>query len=298
MLQYPHMIAVGIGLSFVAMLCWGFGDFWIQRSTRKVGDWETLFIMTAFGTVVLLPFVWKTLPAIFMNGGQTLTILILASVVLFVAALLDFEGLRLGKLSVVEPIWSFEIPVSAFLAFVIIAERVSFAQMILVFLLLIFLIMVAFRGTKVSWSFFIERGVIIAFLGALMMGASNFFMGWGGRISDPLMVNFFTDAVLMILTGLYLVASGSWRHVGRDLRANLTTLLPMSIADKAAWVAYVFAMSLAPIAVATALSESYIIIAVLLGLYVNKERIQIHQKVGLVGAVLTALVLAALTSGV
>ena len=32
---------IGIALAFVAMLCWGFGDFMIQKSTRKVGDWET-----------------------------------------------------------------------------------------------------------------------------------------------------------------------------------------------------------------------------------------------------------------
>jgi drug/metabolite transporter (DMT)-like permease len=90
------------------------------------------------------------------------------------------------------------------------------------------------------------------------------------------MVNFFTDAVLAVLTGLYLLMSGSFRHIVRDVRKNLVLLLPMSIADKAAWVAFVFSMSLAPIAVATALSESYIIIAVILGLYVNREKIQAH----------------------
>jgi drug/metabolite transporter (DMT)-like permease len=91
---------IGIGLAFVAMLCWGFGDFFIQRSTRKIGNWETLFVMTVFGALVLLPFVWKTVPGVVMRGGNTLGILILASAVLFVAALLDFEGLREGKLSV------------------------------------------------------------------------------------------------------------------------------------------------------------------------------------------------------
>ncbi len=47
-------IEVGIGLAFVAMLCWGFGDFLIQRSARKLGDWETLFVITFFGVIVLL----------------------------------------------------------------------------------------------------------------------------------------------------------------------------------------------------------------------------------------------------
>ena len=70
----------------------------------------------------------------------------------------------------------------------------------------------------------------------------------------------------------------------------------MSIADNVAWVAYVFSMTLAPIAVATALSESYIVITVLLGLFVNHEKLQKHQKVGLVAAVAVALALASITS--
>lgn len=36
-------IEIGIILAFLAMVFWGFGDFLIQRSTRTVGDAETLF---------------------------------------------------------------------------------------------------------------------------------------------------------------------------------------------------------------------------------------------------------------
>ncbi|TSC57963.1 MAG: hypothetical protein Greene041679_205 [Parcubacteria group bacterium Greene0416_79] len=41
-------ITVGIGLAFVAMLSWGIGDFLIQKSTRKIGDTETLFLISFF----------------------------------------------------------------------------------------------------------------------------------------------------------------------------------------------------------------------------------------------------------
>ena len=70
----------------------------------------------------------------------------------------------------------------------------------------------------------------------------------------------------------------------------------MAISDNAAWIAYIFSMSLVSIAVATALSESYIIITVLLGLFINKERLQTHQKIGLVVALTAAIVLAAITA--
>src|SRR3989344_1304783 len=110
-------ISVGIGLAFVAMLCWGFGDFLIQRSTRKIGDWETLFFITAFGAVVLAPFVYKDIPSLFTEVSRTTYILLGASVILLIAALLDFEALKKGKLAVVEPIWSSEVPVAALLSF-------------------------------------------------------------------------------------------------------------------------------------------------------------------------------------
>ncbi|MFA6295607.1 MAG: DMT family transporter [Candidatus Paceibacterota bacterium] len=288
-------VSVGIGLAFVAMLCWGFGDFLIQKSTRKIGDWETLFFMTAFGALVLLPFVWKSLPTAFEN--QAFTILLLTSLILFIAALIDFEALKEGKLAVVEPIWSFEVPMAAFLAFIIIGERISGLQMFLVLALIIFLMLVAFREKKITKKLFMEKGVYLAFLGAMLMGSANFFMGWSGRVTDPLMVNFFTDAFIMILTGLYLVSKGRFLSLGRDLKNGYQVLLPMSIFDKVAWIAFVFSMTLAPIAIATALSESYIIIAVLMGLFVNREKILTHQKVGLVGAVVTVIVLSVITAG-
>jgi drug/metabolite transporter (DMT)-like permease len=101
----------------------------------------------------------------------------------------------------------------------------------------------------------------------------------------------------MIATGVYLVSHGKLRRTFRDLKKNYGVLLPMSISDKVAWLAFVYAMTLSPIAVATALSESYIIFAVLLGLLVNREKLHVHQKVGLVGAIIIAIILAVITAG-
>jgi drug/metabolite transporter (DMT)-like permease len=291
-------VTVGIGLAFIAMLCWGFGDFLIQKSTRKLGNWETLFFMTAFGALVLLPFVWQSIPKLFTTGSSTSTIWVLlgASIILLCAALVDFEALRKGKLAIIEPIWSFEIPMAAFLAFFILGERISVLQIIFVIILLLSLILVAFREKHFNKKFLMEKGVILAILGAILMGGANFFMGWGGRVSDPLMVNFFTDVFLMLVTFLYLISKGKFTGLWKDLKHGYPVLLPMSIADKVAWVAFVFAMTLSPIAIATALSESYIIVAVLLGLFINKEKLQKHQKIGLVGAIISAVVLAVISS--
>ncbi|MCX6715914.1 MAG: DMT family transporter [Candidatus Taylorbacteria bacterium] len=289
-------IGVGIALAFVAMLCWGFGDFLIQKSTRRIGDWETLFIMSFIGMFILAPFVWRQIPNVITNQGGSLLILLVASVVILLAALIDFEALKEGKLAIVEPIWSLEIPVAAFLAYFLVSERISVIQIILVSLLLIFLILVAFKQKRFSSSALLEKGVPLAILGAILMGSANFFMGWGGRISDPIMVNFFTDVFMVIATGIYLIGKGRFHRIFPDLKHTYIFVLPMSIADEVAWIAYVFSMSIIPIAVATALSESYIIIAVLLGLFISHEKLHTHQKIGLVGAIITAIVLAVITS--
>ena len=289
-------ITIGIGLAFVAMLCWGFGDFLIQKSTRKMGDWETLFIIALFGAIVLLPFVWRDLPDLFIKNGDRLLVLSITSVVLLLAALFDFDALKKGKLSVVEPIWSFEVPAAALLAFFILGEKISTLQIVLIVFLIVCFILIAFKEKTFSKKFFMEKGVILAFIGAILMGGANFFMGWGGRISDPLMVNFFTDVFIMIVTGAYLLLIGKFRSTFIDFKKQYKIMLPMSISDKAAWIAFVFSMSLVPIAVATALSESYIIIAVLLGLIINRERLQTHQKFGLIGAIITVIILILITA--
>lgn len=91
-----------------------------------------------------------------------------------------------------------------------------------------------------------ERGTVLAFFAAVMMGGANFFMGWFFRLNDSLMGNFVTDIFIAVI--------------------------------------------------AVALSESYIIIAVILGLAVNKERLERHQKIGLFVAMVSAIVLASTTA--
>lgn len=288
-------ISVGIGLAFVAMLCWGIGDFWIQKSTRKVGDLEALFFITFFGAFVLAPFAYPRLGEFWSAPVQTLLVVAVLCVTLLIAAFLDFEALRVGKLAVVEPIWSFEVPVAGLIAFFLLGERVGGVAVVLIVFLLLGLALVSLKGNFKLHRFLLEKGTLLAFLGALMMGTANFFMGLSSRLSDPIMANFISDVFIALVTGCAILYRGKIGKTFRDIRSNLPVLLQMSIADKAAWVAFAFAMVAAPIGIAVALSESYIIVAVLLGLAINRERLDIHQKIGLIVAVISAIGLAVIT---
>ena len=290
------LVHIGIALAFVAMLSWGVGDFFIQRSVRKVGDWEALFFVALFGALFLLPFAYKSVIPIFVGNFNAIIVIIILCVVLFIAAIFYFEALRVGKLAVVEPIWSFEVPISALLAFFIIGEKINLFQILLIILLLIGLALVSLKNGFNIKKFIFEKGTIIAFFAAILMGGANFLMGWGSRLSDPITANFLTDIFIVIITGIYLLFTDRFANLFKDFKTNKKILLFMSIPDKVAWVAFAFAMSLAPIAIVVALSESYIIIAVILGLAINKEKIKLHQKSGLILALLSAIILASITN--
>ena len=289
-------IQVGIAFAFVAMLCWGFGDFLMQRSARRIGNMETLFAISLFGAFILLPFVYGDIISMFTGEQNKVgALLVVASAILFVAALLDIESLRIGKLAVVEPIWSFEIPVSGILAFFVLNERLDVFQYILIAILLVGLCLVSFKEKHISGRFLLEDGVWLAFVAAITMGVANFFVGWGARMTSPITVNFFTSAFIAIIVGTYLVGTGRMKGMKKATRDNQQLIIPMIISDNVAWIAFAYAMSLAPLGIAVALSESYIIVAVILGILVNGEKLQKHQKLGLIIALVAATVLAAIT---
>jgi drug/metabolite transporter (DMT)-like permease len=59
-----------------------------------------------------------------------------------------------------------------------------------------------------------------------------------------------------------------------------------------AWVSFAKATTFIPIAIATTISESYIALAVLLGLFVNREKLRTHQILGITLATFGVIILA------
>ena len=290
--------ATGIALAFVAMLGWGIGDFMVQRNTRKLGDTETLFILSGFGVIALLPFVFREIPGLVMGPSMTgLWILLASGALLLIATLMNFQAFKIGKISVLEPLYSIEILSAALMAYLILHDLITWADAGLIALLVVCLFMISFRSGKLSHRIFMEKGVILFSLGAFVLGFADFLLGWGSRVVDPILATWVVNVVIAVGLGVYLLLEDKIPQMIRDIRGNGASLLVMAICENTAWVAYAVAMSLVPIAIATGLSESSIIIAVLLGIMVGKERLQRHQKIGLVGAVVAAIVLAVATAG-
>src|SRR3989344_6699605 len=112
--------------AFGAMICWGFGDFLIQRSTRKFGNVEALAFIGIIGSIGLLPFIIPELSLLYT--AENAAFLLFVGVFTFIVALLDFEALKEGKLSVIDVILEVELPITVVLGIIYFGEELTSAQ--------------------------------------------------------------------------------------------------------------------------------------------------------------------------
>lgn len=280
----------GVVFAFVALVSWGFGDFFIQRTTRLVGSWKALFFIGIVGFVGLFPFVRNDLTS--LDATHLLLLGVLGIVVVF-AALFDFEALRRGKIAIVEPIIGLELPITVGLSLTLANEVVSTLQMLLIGIVFIgIMLAITEHHTRLHYHKRIfERGVILAGVGAVGMALTNFLVGVSSQDISPLVTIWFAHSLLGVVCGMYLFYKGEFVYLITDIKSNPTPIIGQSILDNVAWVSFAKATTIIPIAIATTISESYIALAVLLGLFVNKEKLKVHQIMGVFLATVGVVIL-------
>lgn len=283
---------MGILFALGALLSWGLGDFLIQRSARKFGDWIALFYITAFGSVVLLPFVYRDL--VKTLDGHVILFLVTSCVILL-AALLDFEALRVGKISVIEPVYALEIIVTVVLSLYVINERLTFLQGLLVGSSVIGIFLVSTKSFRHLKNIHLERGIWYALFASLCMGAVNLLFGIGARAVSPLMINWFTSVFIAVVALVYLVSTSRLREIAIDFRQHRKLIFSVSIFDNLAWIMFSYATLYIPIAIAASISEGYIALASFFGFYFNREELKYHQILGLLLVVISIVVLGSIT---
>ncbi|MEK7512889.1 MAG: DMT family transporter [Patescibacteria group bacterium] len=287
-------MTLGILFAFLALLSWGIGDFFVQRAARAFGDLRTLFYIGATGAVVLFPFVTDEF---FSLAGNPLHFLLLTltGVVIFAAAMLDFEALRRGKIAVIEPILGLELPVVIALTAIFWGEHLSLPQGLLAGTTFVGIVLaVTKHHTHLHYHTRIfERGVVFALAGSILMGLVNFLVGASAQETSPLLTIWFTNTLFTALCLIFIAVRSELPGLLTGIIRHPSIFIAVSIFDNAAWLFYALATSLIAISIATTISESYIALAVLLGLFVNREKLKYHQFVGVGVAILSIILLAA-----
>lgn len=289
--------SLGIIFSLCALLAWGFGDFFIQKSTRVVGIWKTLFFIAIVSTIGLFPFIKNEIvPTI--SHSSNLTLLILLTAITVFGALFSFESLKQGKIAVVEPVLGIEFPITIGLSVVLWNEHIDLLQSFLMVLIFIGIILaITEHHTHLHFHKRIfEKGVILAGVGAIAMALMNFLVGVSSQEISPLMTIWSVHVLLLIISFVYILISGGLKTIISDFKKHPKIILSQSILDNLAWISFAMATTLIPISIATSISESYIALAVLLGVFINREKLKYHQIFGVIFAISGVIILSIITS--
>lgn len=280
----------GIIAALGAMLCWGFGDFFIQRTTRKLGDLESLTLIGAIGIIILLPFVLQELPLLF--SLENVMMLLFLGLVTFVVAILDLEALKKGKLSMVDVILEIELPVTVVLGFIFFQEVLAPVQLLVISLIFVGIVLISVSSfSKEHFIKKIEKGVILAALGSVGMGVVNFLTAVGSKQISPLMAVWFPWIIFTVISMIFIFQRKGFRKLLSDTAKHKGIVLCMGVFDTVAWLLFAMALLTNELAITTAVTESYPAIAVCLGVWLNKEKVLKHQYLGVVLALASSIIL-------
>jgi len=171
-----------------AMLCWGIGDFFIQRKHEEDRRHRGARVGSASSAaVMLLPFVIGDLRS--LTAAQDIALLTALGAITFVVAVCNFEALKEGKISVVDTVLTLELPLTVMLGMLFFSERISFWQLATIVVLMwgVGLISVHEKAMR----FKIEKGVWLAVCTAIGMALDEFLTAAASIRVSPLMAIWF-----------------------------------------------------------------------------------------------------------
>jgi transporter family protein len=275
--------------AFGAMLSWAFGDLLIQHATRKVGNVQTLAVIGIVGSIGLVPFIlrdWWRLASL-----ENIVFLVALGIITFITAILDFEALKEGKLSVIDVIFEIELPVTIALSMIFFKESLSVIQYVIIALMLCGMVLVATKSFS-HWKNRLERGAWLALAAAIMMGVVNFMTASSSRNISPMMAVWFPWVVYTIICLAVIWQREGIKDFGKNIVKFRWILLASGIVDTLAWIFYAFATRDGEIAIMTAITECFPAVAIFLGIWINREKSNWHQYVGAILALGGAITLA------
>lgn len=290
--------SIGIILALVTLIIWGLNEFITQRAARAYGIWASLFWNGLLGTLVLTPFVIKDLLYILDQADfMSFVTLAVAGGVTLITILLNIETLREGKLSVVEPLFAIELPMTVALGAMFIHERLDSRQAILIgFVFAGILLTIAKRVQHLRKKLKFEKGITLAIISVLVGSTINYFIGVSSQLNSPLLTTWFIELMVFMTALAYIpIMQLSSKKVFEAMKKQPILILTEAFLDNAGWLSFAVATTIIPISIATTISGSYLALAILLGIYINKEKIVTTQKLGITVTIIGVMALSAIS---
>lgn len=271
---------ISILFGLASMLGYGISDFFSSRLSKSVGSVNLLFWYFSISSLILAAV------SIFISGfpivSRDQAVMIIAAIALNVLGLLTFlKGLRVGKLSVIAPISGAWSAVTVIIGVIFLSERLNLFDMIGVTLVIFGTLLASLRirdllelrkdmivsGSEYAIATMMIWGVLFALVGILSK-----MIGW----LYPVFILTVGSAIALflysVLAGINLnFPKGSYRMIA------LWTLM-----GTLAFIFYSLGTNYGYISIVSPITAASAFVAVILGVIVLRERLEIEQILGIV----------------
>jgi drug/metabolite transporter (DMT)-like permease len=284
------------------MLCWGVGDFFIQRTVRKLGDFKTLLWVNLVGGIGLIPFVIKDLPVIFT--WPNLLSLIIMGIIQLAYGLFLLKAYGQGKLSVVEVVMIGELPVTIILSLIFFGEKLNWAQLLIILIIISGVFFISktrgtwldrakefFTGRRRLW----EKGIIFSLFAVLFSASYNFFTALNSREISAFTAVWFPWLLSSLILVVYTVCRQGLKSFVRESWTARRLILVSGVVDTLGWLFYALALIKEKLSIITAIVTGYAVISMILGIKFNKEKMGAWQYFGAAMVLGGAIVMCFLT---
>lgn len=278
---------LSLTFAFLAMILWGFGDFMIQKTVRKIGDLQTLFWINLTAGLVLLPFIMSDLKAIL--SWPNIAYLVAMTAIDLLYSIFMFKAYDKGKLSVVEVVMIGELPFTIILGLIFFQEKLSILQWLAIVLIISGVFYISrrrktwldrikesFGGKKTVW----EKGVFLAIAAFIFSAIYNFMIALSARNISAFAAVWFPWTLSSLILFFYMNRKQGIGSLQKNSLGNTNLILLTALVDVAAWVCYALATSQEEISIITAIVAGYAVIAMALGVRYNNEQIGRWQYFG------------------
>jgi len=270
-----------LGLS--AMLSFGIADFIAKILLSKTKALRTVLISQGIGTVL---FVIVALSYGFVVPDTTTLYLTLVSGVISAVVIWSYYGaLSLGKASLVAPIASCLNVVAVALSFLILGESLTGLQLFLIACVSVGIILAAFERpseANSSRKLSILLALVVVFLG----GGNVIIQKWIATGSQYLMGFFFTR--IFMFSFLLPTTVLSPRTHSSPMARSYVKMGLLGLIDVSGFFAWYLGLHYGLVSIVTPIATSSPAVTVILAHLFLKERISLHQSIGIV-AIITGI---------
>lgn len=273
------VLTSGIIFGLLAMIGWGLSDFFSKMAVQRVGGYKTLFYSYLSGSVVAIIF--------FIIFPQFSKITIFLAVLFLIEAFLNFlgyvffyKGIEFEKISIISPIVAGYPVVIVLLSYFILNEILTLYQ-IIAFILMIFGLVLISIQKKITINY--KRGVYLAIAAMLIWGVSIFLFGYLIKATHWL----FALALSRILSSIFISSFFKLKKLSFSISKSIIPILILiGVVEIVGTIFYSIGVSVSSISLVSVISSLYPAMVIILARIFFKEKLNIHQKFGIIGMLL------------